>query len=60
MELLNHHVDEFIALYLKHYGVVLEREEAIRKGMQLIRFVEMVDFESGDVNENEYGKNWMG
>ncbi|MDC1205480.1 hypothetical protein N8083_01375 [Candidatus Pacebacteria bacterium] len=51
MELLDQHVDEFIVLYQKHYGVVLERDEAIKKGRQLIRLVELVECE---VNTNEY------
>ncbi len=54
MELPEEHMKEFIALYKKHYGVVLSRDEAIRKGKQLMRFVEMVEFSSDDVNENDY------
>lgn len=54
MELLDKHVDEFVSLYKKHHGVVLERSEAVKKGKELCRLVEMVDFES--INENEYEK----
>ncbi len=36
------HLDVFIKLYQKHYGVVLERAVALEKGLQLCRFVEMV------------------
>lgn len=54
MQLADRHIDEFIALYQKHYGVVLERAVALEKGLQLCRFVELVAFEPK--NENEYGK----
>lgn len=54
MTLSDHHIDEFIALYQKHYGVVLERAVALEKGLQLCRFVELVVFEPK--NENEYGR----
>ena len=52
--LSDQHIDEFISLYEKHYGVVLEREVAIEKGMQLCRFIEIVAFEPKD--ENAYGR----
>ena len=54
MQLQDRHIDEFIALYKKHYGVVLERSVALEKGLKLCRFVELVVFEPKNVNE--YGK----
>ncbi len=45
MKLSDQLLDEFIALYEKHYGVVLERDVALAKGLQLCRFVELVEFE---------------
>ncbi len=54
MTLSDQHIDEFISLYKKHYGVVLEREVAVEKGMQLCRFIEIVAFEPKD--ENAYGR----
>lgn len=54
MQLSDRHIDEFIVLYQKHYGVVLERAEALEKGLRLCRFVELVVFEPK--NGNEYGE----
>lgn len=54
MTLSDHHINEFISLYEKHYGVVLERDKAIEKGMQLCRFIEIVAFEPKDTEG--YGK----
>ena len=54
MTLSDQHIDEFISLYEKHHGVVLERDIAIEKGMQLCRFIEIVAFEAKD--ENKYGR----
>lgn len=42
-------IDEFIILYEKHHGVVLSRDDALEKGMQLCRFVELVDFSTKEV-----------
>lgn len=64
MQLSDHHIDEFIVLYKKHYGVVLDRALAIEKGLELCRLIKLVDFESAEmnkdlktVNENEYVQN---
>lgn len=54
MELLDHQIDEFIALYKKHHGVVLERPEALEKGIKLCRFVKLVTHKN--VNEYDYGQ----
>ena len=54
MQLADRYIDEFIELYQKHYGVVLERAVALEKGLQLCRFVELVAFEPK--NGNEYGR----
>ena len=54
MQLSDRHIDEFIALYQKHYGVVLERAEGLEKGLRLCLFVELVVFKPK--NGNEYGE----
>ena len=53
MQLTDRHIDEFIALYEKHYGVVLDRLVAMDKGIQLCRFVELV---CSNNEINEYGE----
>ena len=53
MQLQDHHIDEFITMYQKHYGVVLERAEALEKGLKLCRLVELVSLEGKDENEYE-------
>jgi len=35
------HLDKFIKLYQKHYGIDLERAEALKKATQLCRFMEI-------------------
>jgi len=55
MQLQDRHIDEFRALYLKHYGVNLDRAVALEKGLQLCRFVEIVVMEKS--NENVYGNS---
>lgn len=42
MQLSDQHIDTFIALYEKQFGVVLDRETAIKKGIDLCNFVRMV------------------
>lgn len=49
MQLSNELIEEFIELYKKHYGVVLDREVAIKKGIKLCNLIRLVDF-----NHNEY------
>ncbi len=56
MQLLDHHIDEFIALYKKHYGVILERAVALEKGMGLVRLIELAHRPSAQINEAEYGR----
>jgi hypothetical protein len=53
MQLQDRHIDEFITMYQKRYGVVLERAEAMEKGLKLCRLIELVSVEPS--NENEYG-----
>jgi hypothetical protein len=55
MQLQDQHIDEFISMYERHYGVVLERVEAIDKGLKLCRLIELVSVEQD--NENEYGNS---
>jgi phosphoribosyl-dephospho-CoA transferase len=56
MELPAHHIDEFIALYEKHHGVVLDRQTALEKGLKLCRLVELVVFDNED---EKYGRQQM-
>lgn len=56
MQLSDQHIGEFIELYKKHYGIVLDRDSAIAKGLQLVRFVELVELDQQDVNEYDYEK----
>ena len=46
MQLSDQHINTFIALYEKHFGVVLDREMALKKGIELCNFVRMVSFSS--------------
>ena len=55
MQLQDRHIDEFIELYRKHYGIRLERAIALEKGLQLCRFVELVSVEPK--NETEYERD---
>ncbi len=54
MELQDHHIDDFIVLYKKRYGVVLEADEARIKGLKLCKLVELVTFTPKTANE--YGR----
>ena len=54
MQLQDRHIYDFIALYQKHYGVALDRAEALEKGLRLCRLVELVAFKPK--TENEYGR----
>jgi hypothetical protein len=54
MTLSDRYLDEFIALYQKHYGVVLERNLALSKGLKLCALVRVV--EEIESNGNEYAK----
>ena len=58
MTLTDQQIDGFITLYEKHHGVVLSREDAIQKGVQLCRFVEMVEFDVS--HENSYEESKVG
>lgn len=42
MQLPDEYIVRFQRLYQKHFGVELSREEAIRKGTKLIRFMKAV------------------
>ena len=46
MQLPDQQLDTFIALYEKHFGVVLDRETALKKGIELCNFVRIVSFSS--------------
>jgi hypothetical protein len=46
MQLTDDHLTEFQMLYRKHFGVDLTKEEALEKGLRLIRLMEVVLKES--------------
>lgn len=48
------HLDVFMELYQKRFGIALERAAALEKGLQLCRFVEKVVMHQK--NENLYGR----
>lgn len=48
------HLDVFIELYQKRFGIALERAVALEKGLQLCRFVEKVVMHQK--SENLYGR----
>ncbi len=52
MQLQDRHIDEFISLYEKHFGVVLERPIALEKGLKLCRLVELAVFEPKEKESN--------
>lgn len=54
MELPAQHLDKFIALYERDFGVVLDRQTALEKGLKLCRLVELVVFDNED---EKYGRN---
>jgi hypothetical protein len=54
MELQDHHIEDFIDLYQKRYGVVLEANEAHKKALQLCKLIELVAFTPKTANE--YGR----
>lgn len=40
--LTNEHIEQFQALYLKRFGVMLTKEEALTKGVRLVSLFEVV------------------
>ena len=42
MKLTDEHIAEFQMLYKKHFGKDLSKEEALKKGIQLVRLLEAV------------------
>lgn len=42
MRLTDEHIAEFQMLYRKHFGVDIGKEEALEKGLRLIRLMELV------------------
>jgi hypothetical protein len=45
MQLTDKLIADFINLYEKHFGVVLVPEEALKKGLEWCKFVELVENE---------------
>lgn len=42
MDLTDKNISEFQMLYKKHFGVEITKEQALEKGLRLIRLVEVV------------------
>lgn len=42
MELADDHITEFQMLYKKHFGIEITKEQALEKGLRLIRLIEIV------------------
>jgi hypothetical protein len=53
MQLQDQHINDFIELYKKHFGVVLSRAQAEEKGMQLCNFVRLVSFSQDNAKEDK-------
>ena len=41
MQLTNEHIAEFQILYKRHFGTEIGKDEALEKGLRLIRLVEL-------------------
>lgn len=42
MQLTDEHIAEFQMLYRKHFGIDISKDEALEKGLRLIRLMELV------------------
>lgn len=42
MQLADEHIEEFRTLYRKHFGKDISKEEALEKGLRLVRLIELV------------------
>ena len=42
MDISDNHILEFQTLYKKHFGIEITKEQALEKGLRLIRLVEAV------------------
>ena len=42
MALADEHIAEFQALWKKHYGIEITKEQALEKGLRLIRLLEAI------------------
>jgi len=42
MNIMDKHILEFQALYKKHFGTEITKEQALEKGLRLIRLIEVV------------------
>jgi len=56
MQLKDKHVDDFISLYEKHFGMVLDRETAEGKGMELCNFIRIVSNQTGSTSDHYHQK----
>ena len=54
MQLTDEHIRRFQELYKQHFGIEIETEEALERGLRLIRLVETVfKHDSDDSVESE-------
>ncbi len=42
MQLANEQIEKFQLLYKKHYGIEIDKTEALEKGIRLIRLIEII------------------
>ena len=60
MQLTDEHIAEFQMLYKKHFGAEISKEQALEKGLRLIRLMEITakhedSLKNTDNNKNSYG-----
>ena len=49
---MNEHILEFQMLYKKHFGIEITKEQALEKGLRLIRLIEVVSRAVADEQNN--------
>lgn len=53
MQLADEHIEEFRMLYRKHFGKDISKDEALEKGLRLIRLYELVSRSLAHAHENQ-------
>ncbi len=54
MQLTDEHIEEFQMLYRKHFGKDISKDEALEKGLRLIRLIEILSrFISHEQNQSK-------
>ncbi len=53
MKISDKHINDFITLYEKHFGVILTPEEALKKGLEFCAFVKIVMFDGETEHEKQ-------